>query len=607
MTASTLIPRIHHSFRGYLMTPLGEYRFKCTEPNCGKAFLTSYSLKIHVRVHTKVKPFECTYDGCEKAFNTLYRLRAHQRLHSGNTFKCEEAGCIKFFTTHSDLKKHIRTHTQERPYKCKEKGCGKAFTASHHLKTHKRTHTGERPYTCPQINCQRSFTTPHSLKSHLKTHRKSTNSGQIQTQETQISPQDPVNEDSLSSYTVVSIDTTKQRDNTNMGYLSSIKPEGAAIITLNDLTFNLSSTGNVLQIDSTNNNILVESFSSDNKMIGESYTKDNQTFEIGSYGEAENKLGINSTNEGLLASSEPESFGKDKSTSAPLNLEQKIVRDGIQSTIAELSHVSDEGSSCNIFTMKDLINDNNVDVILNEKSNESPLFETSLESLTFTSETNNLLLSNVSEQSEAVELAIASEEEIPSPWIDVMALAAEPALRTESWGEMNAFPTAVHSLVDLVGPEPSPLQIERQIEGSTILATTEPNSIPQETISDNKDKERNILQEITADADICKCTDCKCDQSKSCHNCTPEPTCCDRKTNSLSIVNEIVSCLQNQCTNDIASNCGSCCLVICFKTLEQLQRVFKENCCSREPQSSSCCRDKSSNFHDIYHDEESCK
>lgn len=95
----------------------GEYRFKCAEPSCGKAFLTSYSLKIHIRVHTKVKPFECNHKGCEKAFNTLYRLRAHQRLHSGNTFNCEETGCVKFFTTLSDLKKHIRTHTQERPYK----------------------------------------------------------------------------------------------------------------------------------------------------------------------------------------------------------------------------------------------------------------------------------------------------------------------------------------------------------------------------------------------------------------------------------------------------------------------------------------------------------
>ncbi|KAK7067670.1 hypothetical protein SK128_027816 [Halocaridina rubra] len=151
----------------------GEYKFRCQTTGCGKAFLTSYSLKIHLRVHAQYRPYTCANDGCQKSFTTLYRLRAHQRLHNGDTFNCDRDGCVRIFTTLSDLRKHVRTHTGEKPFKCEEDGCGKSFTVSHHLRTHKRIHTGERPYTCAEQDCQRSFTTNYSRKNHMRVHTKS--------------------------------------------------------------------------------------------------------------------------------------------------------------------------------------------------------------------------------------------------------------------------------------------------------------------------------------------------------------------------------------------------------------------------------------------------
>jgi len=127
------------NLRTHQKTHTGEYKYKCEQ--CQKAFLSSYALKVHVRIHTKEKPFACSYNMCVMAFATLYRLNAHKRLHTGDTFNCKQENCNKMFTTKSDLKKHTRTHTNERPYVCDSVGCGKSFMVSHHLKNHHKSHT----------------------------------------------------------------------------------------------------------------------------------------------------------------------------------------------------------------------------------------------------------------------------------------------------------------------------------------------------------------------------------------------------------------------------------------------------------------------------------
>jgi len=348
---------------------------------------------------------------------------------------------------------------------------------------------------------------------------------------------------------------------------------------------------------------------------------------------------------------------KGQSQSVPMNLGQKIMRDGLQDTIAHISEETDftsdmkqyknepAATSGSVFARR--INTDNgsdnaalysancitshIPEIISSSHEDTHLFESGMNALSFIDDaatlsnepldatSNHDLCTNA--QSAAVELAIATEEELPSPWIDVMALATAPALRTQSWSELNAFPTAVHSLVDLVGPEPYPLEIEAHLPSMEspknavniehVAADTVEVVQCQKTTDDHRSSERyfegdpknkrDILYEITANADICRCVDCKCDGLQNCQNRAESPEVAEvARKNTIKIVDEFVSSLQGGCSCNATvsasagGGCGSCCVVICLKTLQQLQKVFS-NCCkntSTAAASNACCGEK---------------
>ncbi|KAM9802773.1 uncharacterized protein ACBT44_014918 [Syngnathus typhle] len=112
---------------------------------CGKTFISSVHLTLHLASHNKERRFQCAT--CGKYFHQNSHLMAHEAIHSGNKpFKCLDCG--KKFGRAAHLKTHQRIHTGEKPFKCSY--CDKAFTQKSGLLSHIRMHTAERAHKCDE-------------------------------------------------------------------------------------------------------------------------------------------------------------------------------------------------------------------------------------------------------------------------------------------------------------------------------------------------------------------------------------------------------------------------------------------------------------------------
>uniref|UniRef100_A0A4W5QPT8 C2H2-type domain-containing protein n=1 Tax=Hucho hucho TaxID=62062 RepID=A0A4W5QPT8_9TELE len=176
---------------------------------CKKRLPKSYSMKVHMRSHSDLRPHKCPH--CGQTFKNIYDMRKHivktvckvlradpeeaqAQVHAltHSPLHCTE--CSRMFAdpvkldrhklSHNfngvkPLKKHYldahkfsgheRTHTGDLPYQCSH--CPRKFNLSAVLVEHERIHTGEKRCLCWE--CGKGFISNAKLKMHmLCVHRK---------------------------------------------------------------------------------------------------------------------------------------------------------------------------------------------------------------------------------------------------------------------------------------------------------------------------------------------------------------------------------------------------------------------------------------------------
>lgn len=158
---------------------------------CEKPFSCQSALEIHLRTHTKERPFICQI--CQRAFTTKGNLKQHLLTHnitdipeqmlapvtspknSHSTSSSPSSSPTPSDSQVVSTQKRVSdvVDASEPPSKrafprhwCHI--CQKQFSSASSLQIHNRTHTGEKPFACNV--CGRAFTTKGNLKVHMGTH-----------------------------------------------------------------------------------------------------------------------------------------------------------------------------------------------------------------------------------------------------------------------------------------------------------------------------------------------------------------------------------------------------------------------------------------------------